>query len=121
MTKAAQSIVAFGVYGVLTGLGFLFMPNVVLGTFGFMETSESWIRVVGCLALVISYYYIQAGRQELTSFFRFTLHTRSVIFFAFAGLVVFGLAEPMLIIFGVVDLLGALWTAWALRQDQKAA
>ncbi len=27
-----------------------------------------------------------------------------------------GLASPMLILFGVVDLLGAIWTALALRK-----
>ena len=36
----------------------------------------------------------------------------------FIALVAFGLAEPMLILFGVADMLGAVWTALALRTSQ---
>ncbi len=65
--------------------------------------------------VILGYYYIQAARNELTPFFRWTLHCR--IFFALvvAALVILKLAQPMLLLFGLLDLLGMFWTAMALR------
>jgi hypothetical protein len=116
MSKAAISILVFGIYLVLIGLGFLLAPNLVLGLFGFPATTEPWIRVVAVLVLILAYYYIQVARNEMIGFLRFTVHARAAVIVFFVAFVIFGLAQPMLIGFGVVDLLGALWTAWALRQ-----
>ena len=40
MSKAARSLFVFGIYLIVIGLGFLVMPNVPLGLFGFPPTSE---------------------------------------------------------------------------------
>jgi hypothetical protein len=61
------------------------------------------------------YYYIQAARNEMTGFFRLTVHSRASVIVFFVALVALGLAQPMLIMFGVVDPLAAIWTALALR------
>ena len=115
MSKAATSVFVFGIYLVAIGLGFLVAPNMPLGLFGFPATTEPWIRVVGLLLLILAYYYIQTARNELTGFFRYTVHARSAVIVVFAAMVLLGLAQPMLIMFGVVDLLAAIWTASALR------
>lgn len=47
--------------------------------------------------------------------FRWPVPARASVMIFFAGFVVLGFAEPMLILFGVVDLLGAAWTGLALR------
>jgi len=44
---------------------------------------------------------------------------RSSVPLFFLAFVAAGLASPMLILFGVVDLAGALWTALALRRDAR--
>ena len=118
MSKAAKTLLVFGIYLVVTGLGFLFIPNPLLSLFGFDTTTEPWIRVVGLLVLIIAFYYIQAARQEVRPVFHWSLYCRPAAFVVFTGLVVFGLAKPMLILFGVIDLLGALWTGLALRNSQ---
>ena len=118
MSKAARSVLVFGIYLVVIGCGFLAMPNTPLALLGFPTTSEPWIRVVGLLLLILAYYYIQAARSEMKRFFRWTVHGRSSVIVCFIILVLLGLAQPMLIGFGVIDLLAAVWTDRALRDSQ---
>ena len=118
MSKAAKSVLVFGIYLVAIGLGFLVVPNTPLALLGFPTTSEPWIRVVGMLLLLLAYYYVQAARNEMQPFFRWTVHARPLAVVCFIVFVALGLAQPMLIVFGVVDLLGAIWTGLALRSSQ---
>ena len=118
MSKAAKSILVFGIYLVVIGLGFLVAPNTPLALFGLPTTNEPWIRVVGLLLLILAYYYVQTARSEMQPFFRWTVHTRPLVLVCFIVFVALGLAQPMLIGFGVVDLLGAIWTGLALRSSQ---
>ena len=114
MSKAATSVLVFGVYLIVNGLGFLLAPNIPLSLFGFPTTAEPWIRVAGMLLLMLAYYFIQAARNEMTWFFRLTVHHRASVIVFFVAFVVLGLAQPIMILFGVVDLLAAIWIA-ALR------
>ena len=115
MSKAAVSVFVFGIYLVAIGLGFLIVPNTMLGLFGFPETTEPYIRVVAMLLLILAYYYIQSARAEDKGFFRLTVHGRASVVVFFVAFVLLDIAEPMLILFGVVDLLGTLRTATALH------
>lgn len=115
MSKAATSVLVFGIYLVVIGLGFLLAPNVPLDLLGLPTTTEPWIRVMAMLLLILAYYYIQAARKEMTGFFHLTVHGRASVIVFFIAFVVLDLAQPMLIMFGVVDLIAAIWTAWALR------
>jgi hypothetical protein len=115
MSKAAISLLVFGIYLVLNGLGFLLIPDPMLGLLGLPAVTEPWARILGMLTLILAYYFIQAARHEMTDFFRFTVHARAAVIVFVVAFVAFGLAQPMMIGFGVVDLLGAIWTAWALR------
>jgi hypothetical protein len=117
MSKAALSVFVFGIYMVVAALGFMLMPNMILSVMGIPTTTEVWIRIVAVLMLFIAYYYIQAARSELTGFFHWTIHTRVTLIIFMIVFAVTGLGSPMLIGFGVVDLLGAIWTAWALRSS----
>ena len=79
-----------------------------------------------CLSLTLACrtssngYYIQVARKEMTDFFKLTVYTRSSLIIFFAAFVLLGLASPTLILFGVVDLLGAIWTGLALRSEKTA-
>lgn len=117
MSKAARSVLVFGIYLIVIGLGFLIMPNPILGLFGMPATSEVWIRIMAVLLLILAYYYMQAARLEMKDFFRFTVHARAIVLPVFVAFVLLKLAEPTLIGFGVVDLLGAIWTGLALRAE----
>jgi hypothetical protein len=67
------------------------------------------------LLLLLAFYYIQAARAEMTEFIRLTVPARASVIVFFIAFVAFGLAQPMLIVLGVVDLLAAIWTSSALR------
>lgn len=115
-SPAALSIQVFGVYAMLTGLALLASPNTLLGLFGMPPTTEFWVRIVGTLALVVGYYYWACGRAGAVAFFRATVAGRLVFCAACVALVLLAGAPWQLLMFGGTDLLGALWTGWALRR-----
>jgi hypothetical protein len=115
MSNSARSVFVFGLYLVVLGISLLAVPNILLGMFFLPPTTEVWIRVSGMLVLFLGFYYIQAARHELTDFFRWTVYARSTVIVFFTAFVVLGFASPALILFGAVDLLGAIWTGLALR------
>jgi len=115
MGNAARSVFVFGLYLAVIGAIFVTVPNFFLVLNRFPPTNEVWIRVVGVLVLCLAYYYVRAGRRGLTDFFRWTVTVRSFVFLAFCAFVLLRLTQPMLVVFGIIDLLGAIWTALALR------
>lgn len=120
MSRGARSVFVFGLYLVVLGILLIAVPNVLLEVFFLPSTTEVWVRVVGMLVLFLGYYYIQTARKELTDFLRWTLYPRSTVILFFAAFVLLGFAKPPLILFGVVDLLGVVWTALALRSPRTA-
>ena len=84
MHPAAASIKYFGVYVIVTGLGLMLMPALVLAPLGIPAPTEVWIRVVGALATVVGYYYWACGTANAVAFFRATVGGR-IAFGASAG------------------------------------
>ena len=117
MTGATLSILAYGIYLAVLGVVYMIVPNVPLQLFGFQPTTEPWIRVMAAMVVIVGYYYIQAARQRMTAFYHLTLHCRVFFPIFTVVLVLAGLAEPMLLLFGGIDLAGAAWTALALRGE----
>jgi uncharacterized membrane protein len=120
MSAPAKSLFVFALYLVGLGLVLLVTPNTLGRFFGFPETHEVWIRVVGMLLLFVAFYFIQVVRKEWTDFFRWTVYTRSLVIVFFIAFVLLDLAPPVLVLFGVIDLLSALWTALALRSARTS-
>ena len=118
MKKSSTSLLVFGAYLIGMGVGLVFMPNTVLGILNLPPTNEVWIHVVGVLALVLAFYYIQAARANLRPFAEWTVLPRVAVFLFFTGFVLAGWVGPIMIALGLVDLLGALWTGWALRTEK---
>ena len=115
MSNPARSITVFGVYLALTGLSFVFVPNLVLPLFGFPTTTEVWIRLVGLLTAILSLYFLYSVRHADKRFFRATVPARLLFFAGVTSLAILDLGSPLLIVFGLVDLAGAAWTWLALR------
>jgi hypothetical protein len=118
VSKSSNSLFVFGVYLIGMGAGLLLAPNMVLGVFGFPVTDEVWPHVVGVLALVLAFYYLSAARADMRVFAKWTVPVRIGVFIAFASFVAAGLVGPVMIMLGSVDLLGALWTGWALKSER---
>lgn len=115
MSNAAKSLLAFGIYLVGAGLGFMLIPNIPLGLLGFGTTTEVWIRLVGMILIGIACYYIRAAISELTPLFSWSVHARLFAVVCMVGFVVLRLASPTLLLFAAIDFLATLWTALALR------
>ena len=118
MSKGGLSVFVFGLYLAVLGIVLVVAPNFLLGMFFMPSTTEVWIRVVGVLVLFMAFYYIQTARKEMTEFFKLSVYTRSSLIIFFAAFVLLGLASPPLILFGVMDLLGAIWTGLSLRSPK---
>ena len=118
MSKAAVSVFAAGLFLIVTGIGFLIIPNFVLSLLSIPPTDEVWIRIVGMLVLFIGYYNLVAAHKELKDYFNASISVRIVCFVCFLVLVLTKIAYPILIIFGIIDLVGAIWTTWALKKEQ---
>ena len=118
MSKSAKSMLVYGIYYLASGVTLLIIPNIFLGVFGLPPTNEVWIRVIGMLLFLLSFYYILGARNELRVFFRWTVYTRGAAFIFFIIFVLLGFVKPIIILLGVIDLFGAIWTALALRSSQ---
>jgi hypothetical protein len=108
MSKSGVSVFVFGLYLGALGITLLVVPNFLLGVFTLPSTNEVWIRVVGMLVLFLCFYYTQAARKEITDFFPLTVYVRPTVILFFTVFVLLGFARWPLILFGGVDLLGAL-------------
>jgi hypothetical protein len=119
MSRAAVTVFVFGWYIFVNAIVLLAAPNVMLSTLGLEPTHEPWLRLLGLMTLALSFYYIQAAREELRAFFRLTMWGRSIILVGTATLAAGGLVPPVIAVFGVIDGAGAVWTAAALRAPAK--
>ena len=119
MSNSAKSVFVHGIYLVLSGLSLIIAPNLVFSLLGIPATREVWIHVVGVLTLILGGYFIQAARKEVIEFMRWTVYAR-VTFMSFCIIFVLaGSSGPVLLLFGLLDLLGAIWTALALRSSAQ--
>lgn len=118
MSRAAKSLFVFGIYLCGLGAALLLVPNLLLQVFGVAPTKEVWIRVVGMLVLCLSFYYVRAARSELTTFIRWTVWTRAAVIVYFTAFVLWVGAPKALLLFGLIDLLAAVWTRLALNRDE---
>lgn len=117
MTAAAKSVYYFGIYLIIVSLTLVVMPNTLLSMFQLPETNEVWIRVVGVLVFNIGLLYLYMAPTNNAVFFAMSAYLRASIMVWFTLFVLLGFVSPMLILFGVVDLLGAVWTFTALRKS----
>ncbi|NRF65995.1 hypothetical protein HLB44_03230 [Aquincola sp. S2] len=117
MSRSALSAQVFAVYLFLIGGLVIVAPNGVLSALQMPTTTDVWFRVVGVTAFMIGVFAWVGGRYRLRPFLVATVYTRCAVFVLFTTFVVLGLGPPMLVLFGVVDLLGGLWTHWALKAD----
>ncbi|HMR58389.1 MAG TPA: hypothetical protein PLM56_07195 [Cyclobacteriaceae bacterium] len=117
MTLAGKSVYYFGFY--LLGLGLILtaVPNLLLSTFQLPETNEVWIRVVGVIVFNIGLYYVFMAPQNNTTFLMLSVFTRAAILLWFIVFAVIGWAPYTLVLFGLVDAAGAVWTYTSLKKS----
>ncbi len=120
MSKSARSLFVFSVYLFALGIILIVIPNVLLSLFKVPETNEVWIRVVGMLVFILGFYYFQASKSEIKKFFQWTVYGRTAVLVFFIVFVLLDFAPPILILFGFIDAVAALWTQLSLRSEKQA-
>jgi hypothetical protein len=121
MSKSAFSVRVWAIYLLGVGSILVLVPNLLLSLLQVPQTGEPWIRVVGMLVLVLSYYHFMASGKAMFTFYRWTVHVRLAVPVFYIALIASGIGPPVLILFGLVEALGALWTAYCLRTDAIVA
>lgn len=116
MSYAAKTLFVFGLYMLALGTTVILVPNVLLLLFHLPTTDEVWIRVVGMLVIILGIYDIIAALEELEPLILWSIPLRSSVIILFAVFVITGLATHTLLLFGVIDTAGAIWTWSALRK-----
>jgi hypothetical protein len=71
------------------------------------------------LLLMLAFYYWRAAVEHSRRLIVWSVPARVAVPVVFGAYVVLGWAEWMLLLFGLVDLVGASWTAFALRAEGK--
>lgn len=121
MSRAARSLLVFGVYLEVLAAILIVAPNALLSVFGVAHTHEVWIRVLGVVVACVGVYYIVSARHGFRPAIVASVPVRSTLALSFAAFVSLGYAEPAVLVFGIADLAGALWTAASLRSEASAA
>ena len=120
MSKTAFTIKASCCYIIALGLALVLVPNLVMSAMRMPATSDVWIRVLGVTVINIGAFFWVAAQTEAIALFRASVAIRPLVLVWFAAFVALGLVSPMLLVFGVIEAAGALWTWLALRTDQRA-
>jgi hypothetical protein len=103
-------------YVIGSGLSLLFVPNILLGIFGFAPTQEIWIRVMGLLVVVLAFYYRAIARSNAAEVALATVYGRLVFCAGLVCFVFLGMAQTPLIGFALAETALALWTWQELKR-----
>jgi len=121
MTAAGKSIYYFGFWVLACAVGLMVLPEFSLKMVNMQLNDCITVRLFGMVLLFLSiYYFILGKRKESWPFFRVTVFTRASALIFVIVFVLIGWAKPIIILFVVVDALGALWTFFALKKDKAA-
>ena len=116
MSSAARSVYVVGIYLLIVGGMLLGAPNTLLMVIGLSPTAEPWIHVAGIPVMAMGMLFASSARAENRWFFRASVWVRVFAFISFVMLAVFQIAPAVVVGFGAVDALGALWTRLSLRE-----
>jgi hypothetical protein len=119
MSRAGRSMFWFGFWVLACGIFLMFLPGMMLRVAWVTVSNDVILRIQGMVLIFLAIYYFVAGRHpEFRPLYRVTVYTRASALPVTAVMVLLLRANPLIILFTVVDALGALWTALALRADR---
>nr|WP_295786229.1 hypothetical protein [Rhodoferax sp.] len=121
MSNSAFSAKVFAIYLFFAGAVLAIAPNLLLSVLQMPQTSEVWIRVAGLIAFMIGVYAWVAATHDFKPFLIASVYTRVMVFVVFVVFAALGLGHPMIMLFGVADLLGGIWMHYALKADAQSA
>ena len=120
MSVAARTVAVWAGYTFGVGLLLLVLPNILLGLLRIEETTESWVRVLGAVVLLLAFYYFVMALTGANTMFRATVYGRGLVALALVVLAI-TTGPWQLVLFAVVDTAAAAWTHLSLRNTAPAA
>jgi len=118
MDKPSFTIRIYSVYLFLLGAGLMVWPTILLSFFGFPETKEIWIRMLGLFTFTVGIYYFYSSAHKQIAFYKATVIGRVFFFLMTLGFVFLFHQPFVLALIGGMDLLGALWTQFTLKESE---
>lgn len=115
MSRAAQTLMIYAIGFGAAGVGLLLIPNLILPLFGFPQTEEVWIRLIGLLMISLAGCGYVAAQEDVEPLIRYSVVERYFaggVMIAVWGL---GLVGAGILVFAAVDIIGAFATMLALR------
>ncbi len=115
-SKKYPSLLFQTVFLAITALQLIFVPNLFLKTFGFDATTEVWIKVLGVVILALAVLYYGLSQTNNPEILRWSIYARFTAGIGFTLLVLSGGAVINLLIFAILDMATAAFTAVELRK-----
>lgn len=114
-------MLVFGIYLATGGLLLVWIPAFVCQMLTLDAPQGVWVRITGMLFCILAYYCVCAASQEATAFIRWSVYSRPTTLLFLGAFAAAKLVQPVILIFGVIDVAASLWTALALRADASSA
>jgi hypothetical protein len=115
MKAATRSIWWFGAYLAVIGLLLMIVPEATCRLIGLRSPGDTiWPRLAGALFVDVAFYCLQAARHGDRAFIRRTVATRPWTIVLLLACVATRLENPVVLVFGLVDLVASAWTFLAL-------
>ncbi|MCB0379091.1 MAG: hypothetical protein KDD33_11420 [Bdellovibrionales bacterium] len=117
----SRSVKIFGLYLMISSLVLALTPDLVSQVFQYTHLPIEWRLIIVFLMFVLGLFYVVAGVYKLLPLVRLTVATRG-LFFVYTMILLYFDIIPIngLVFMGLLDLTGALWTAWTLYQGPRA-
>jgi hypothetical protein len=118
-SPGARSLQAFGLYLCGTGALLLLAPALVLAPLNLPVPQDVWIRILGVVALALGYTDVMTSKAGIVQMFWASVWRRAAAGVALLTLVMTGIAPTPVVLFALVDMGAAAWTALALRRQPR--
>ena len=119
MSKPARTIFYFGFYMILEVVLLLWSPDFLIKMAGIDPSAAVWLRLIGGIVAGLTIYYFSISLRRIRALYRVPIYERTAVFLTALALYLFNHAPLAVLLVGIVDLLGAIWTLWALKSEAK--
>lgn len=117
MSKPAKTIYYFGFYMILEVVLLLWSPAFLMKPAGIDPSATVWLRLIGGIVAGLTIYYFRISLRQIRALYPIPVYERTLVFLTALALYLFDHAPLAVLLVGIVDFLGAMWTLWALKTE----
>lgn len=121
MNRAQFSMYVWSAYLLTAGTMIVIAPVPFFTWVGLHDPGNGmWLRLAGMLLGIMGYFFCEAARANNREFMLWGARARMIPIFFLTMFVLLGLENPVVLTFGIVDVITGLWTLKALRADAES-